>query len=230
MTGLAHLAAGAPRDARAVMAGRDPASDNVDFFPTPPWGARAGAELIRRLDPVARTVWEPACGPGVMAHGLAEHFPIVRTSDAFNYGGHVLHDFVGDAPPPFRADWIVTNPPFALLEPFLRRAWTLADRGVALLMRAAVLEGQGRFPLLFQDCPLTVFAPFSERLPMHKGRYDVETSTASFYAWFIFAKPCVQGARRLSRLGHPVVMPIPPGTRDRLFDPADLQFAAVRHD
>lgn len=210
------------------MASKQPLTCSAEFYATPPWGARAGAELIKRvLDPCAATAWEPACGPGVMAHGLQAYFPAVWTSDAFNYGGTRVHDFIGDAPPPFRAQWIITNPPFALLEPFLRRAWALADRGVALLMRAAVLEGQGRHPLLFEECPLTVFAPFSERLPMHKGRYDVETSTASFYAWFIFAKPHVQPARRLLGSGrHPIVRPIPPGTRDRLFHPSDLQFAA----
>lgn len=232
MTGLASTAVGTPSNARAVMASRDPDADDRDFFPTPPWGARAGAELIKALDPAARSVWEPACGAGHMAHGLADYFDTVRASDAYLYDGNVIHDFLGDAPPPFGAvDWIVTNPPFAEAEAFIRRAHRMARRGVALLMRAAVLEGQGRHGVLFGDCPLTVFSPFSERLPMHKGRYCTETSTASWYAWFIFLKPALRPQRFMVRIGdawRPATAPIAPGARVRLFRRSDLRFALRR--
>ncbi|MDP3405061.1 MAG: hypothetical protein Q8S03_10255 [Brevundimonas sp.] len=230
MTGLASLAKGAPRNARSVMASRDPDADDIDFFPTPCWGARAGAEMIREvLDPAARTVWEPACGPGHMVHGLKDYFPRVVASDACLYDGNVVHDFLGDAPAPFgRVDWIVTNPPFAPAEAFIRRAWTLADRGVAMLMRAGVLEGQGRHGLLYGDCPLTVVAPFSERLPMGKGRYDPDLSSAAFYAWFFFVKPEAGADRFMTAVGGrrwPMVLPIAPGARARLFRRSDLAFA-----
>lgn len=206
-----------PRDHRAVMASRRAtATDDPDFYPTPPWGARAGGELIRRLDPRAASVWEPACGQGHMAHGLADYFETVQVSDLVPYGRHALYDFLGEAPPPFEADWIVTNPPFAGIEGFIRLAHARARRGVAMLMRAAVLESVGRHRLLFVDCPLTVFAPFCERLPMHKGRWEPEGSTAAFYAWFVWVKA---GARRA---GPPVIMPIAPGARARLTRPGDL--------
>lgn len=232
MTGLASNAKGAPRNARSVMATRDPEADDVDFFPTPPWGARAGAEIIKRvLDPSAVSVWEPACGPGHMVHGLTGYFPRIHASDAYLYDGNVVHDFLGAAPPPFgRVQWIVTNPPFAPAEAFIRRAWDLADHGVAMLMRAGVLEGQGRHSLLYRDCPLTVVAPFSERLPMGKGRYDPDLSSAAFYAWFFFVKPRAGLARGsfMARFGgehYPAVLPIAPGARARLFHRSDLALA-----
>lgn len=232
MTGLASTAKGAPRNARAVMASRDPDGDPVDFFPTPPWGARAGGELIKRLDPAARSVWEPACGPGHMVHGLGDYFSTVHASDAFLYDGNAIHDFVGGEPSNLSPDWVVTNPPFALAEAFIRQAYATARRGVAMLMRAAVLEGQGRFPLLYQHCPLTVFAPFSERLPMHKGRYTTDTSTAAFYAWFIWLKPELRPERFMARIGgerHAATVPIAPGSRQRLFRRSDLRFAVRAH-
>ena len=72
------MSASRPEGAGAVMAGRAPAAvegdealtalhRQLDYFPTPPWAARAGAELIRFVDPEARTIWEPACGDGHMA-------------------------------------------------------------------------------------------------------------------------------------------------------------------
>jgi len=224
-----------PRDHRAVMASRQPtAEDDPDFFPTPPWGARAGAELVRRLDPRATTVWEPACGAGHMVHGLLGYFPSVFASDAFAYDGNVVHDFLGEDPPLVRPDWVISNPPFKDVEVFVRRAYALARRGVAMLMRAAVLESQGRHALLYRDCPLTVFAPFSERLPMAKARWEPDGSTAAFYAWFVWLKPELRPVRRMARVGgevFPAVVPIPPGTEARLTHPDDARlFGAVARE
>lgn len=203
-----------------TMASREPSADEVDFFPTPPWGARAGAELILRLDPDARSVWECACGAGHMAHGLDDYFARVVRSDAYLYDGNPIFDFLSYAPAPVGVDWIVTNPPFVNQTRFIRLAWARARRGVAMLMRLATLEGVDRHGLLYGDVPLSACAPFSERLPMHKGRYDPEGSTASAYAWFFFLKPPRSRAE-----GHWRGYPIPPGTRDRLTRPSDAAFA-----
>lgn len=229
MTGLASEARGAPKNARAVMASRDPQSDDVDFFPTQPWGARAGAEIIRQLDPQARSAWECACGPMMMVHGLTDYLQTVHASDAYLYDGNRIHDFLGEAPPPFAADWIVTNPPFSHLEAFIARAWALARRGVAMLLPARALHGVERHGLLFGQVPLTVYSPFSERLPMHKGVYDPDRSTAAEYAWFFFLKPALRPRRFMVRFGdawRPGVLEIGPGTKKRLFRASDLQFAA----
>lgn len=202
---------------RLMSAHRVSAPDDADFYPTPPWGGRAGGELIRRLDPHAVDAWEPACGEGHLAYALEDYFPRVLASDAFGYRQNRVHDFVGAEPPPFEADWIITNPPFNLAGPFIIRARALARRGVAMLMRAAALETLGRFPIMFGDAPLSVFAPFCERLPMHKDRWEPQGSTAAFYAWFIWLKPGVG-----PDLGpRPVVMPIAPGSRTRLARPDD---------
>ena len=219
------------RHRMAVMAHRQPtAADDPDFFPTPPWGARAGAELVRRLDPAARVVWECASGAGHMAHGLRDYFPVVRLSDAYAYDGEARFDFLSDGPGPFEADWIITNPPFAPLEAFVRAAWPRARRGVAMLMRAGALESIGRYSLLYRDCPLTVFAPFSERLPMHRARWEPDGSSAAFYAWFLFCKPVLRPARFMARVGgdlYPATVPIPPGTEARLTRPSDAALFGV---
>lgn len=220
-----------PASHRVVMASRQPtAPDDPDFFPTPPWGARAGGELIKRLDPRAREVWEPACGAGHMVHGLIDYFPVVIASDAYVYDGNRIADFLTDdldGP----VEWIVTNPPFAHVEAFVRRAWDHAERGVAMLCRAAMLESVGRHSLLYRDCPLTVFAPFSERLPMAKGRWEPDGSTAAFYAWFVWLKPALRPRRFMARIGgdwFPAVVPIAPGAEVRLTHRDDARlFGAV---
>lgn len=224
----------APANALAVMAHRvTPAGDDVDFFPTQPWGGRAGGEIIKRvLDPSAVMVWECACGPGHMVHALRDYFPAVVASDAYLYDGNRIYDFTADAEPPFEADWIVTNPPFSNIEAFITLAWARARRGVAMLLPARCLEGVGRHGLLYGKAQLTVVAPFSERLPMHKGVYDADRSTAAFYAWFFFLKPVLRPRRFMARIGgeyRPGVLPIAPGTKQRLFKVSDLRFAAGGH-
>ncbi|MGC1305231.1 MAG: hypothetical protein WA840_22915 [Caulobacteraceae bacterium] len=207
------------------MASRDPAADDVDFFPTPPWGARAGGELVQRIDPGPWVAWEPACGPGVMAHGLADYFPILRTSDAYRYGPHQVFDFVrgGDADAPFVADWIMTNPPFSHVEAFLHNALRRARRGVALLCRLQFLETIGRHELIYGRYPMTAQATFAERLPMGKGRYDPDLSTASAYAWHVFYKRARQ--RRFCGTNAWMGVHFEPGTRARLTRPSDRAFA-----
>lgn len=227
-----------PSNARAVMNSRETAeAEDVDFFPTRPWGARAGGEIIRQLDPRARSVEECAVGVGMMAHGLADYFSVVHGSDVCVYDpalyaarGWRQRDFLTAEDDGLSPDWVVTNPPFDHVEDFIQRAWPRARRGVAMLLRLVCLSGQARHRLLHGDpeggpiagLQLTVFAPFSERLPMHRGFWDPTRTTATDYAWFIWCKPGV-GPRLPVVLGkkRPLIFDIPPGTEARLTRPDD---------
>lgn len=214
----------------SVMAGRamvlDDDQDGLrDFFPTPPWAARAGGELITCLDPDATTCWEPAAGEGHMVHGLADYFETVAPSDIHPFDGGAVYDFLTPGPPGVwtgegdgGVDWIVTNPPFKDGEAFIRMAWKRARRGVAMLLRLAFVESEARYHL-FNEIPLSVLAPFSERVPMVKGRWDPGASSATAYAWFIFLKPCAGG----TAIKVPQMRLIPPGSKTRLTRESDLQ-------
>lgn len=200
------------------MANRAPSADGLDYFPTPPWAARAGGELINRLDPGLWSAWEPACGGGHMAHGLRDYFSVVVESDIHQHEGGdpaFVVDFLSEEARDFEPaiDWIVTNPPFVLGDAFVRTAYAHAQRGVAMLLRLVFLEGGKRYRLLHEDCPLTAVAPFSERVPMVKGRWDPEASSATAYAWFVWQKGVS---------GPPVLIPIPPGSKARLQTADDI--------
>lgn len=199
------------------MASRAPVvAGELDYFPTPPWAARAGGELIAAIDPGGPwTCWEPAFGGGHMAHGLADYFSDVRVSDIEDHGGTgvTLLDFLSEEAEALEpVDWIVTNPPFVLGEAFVRASWRRARRGVAMLLRLSFIEGIGRHRLHFEDCPLSVLAPFCERVPMVKGRWDPEASSATAYAWFVYRKGDPESCR---------VIPIPPGSKIRLSRQSD---------
>lgn len=206
----------------AVMAQRQHPADDLDFFPTPPWGTRAlWTHVLPDLS--GAVVWEPACGRGHMARPLAEIAGDVVASDIKDYGTGHQFDFLaleglGLADPPCGSpDWIVTNPPFNRFSRFADLALRVAGRGVALLGRLQLLEGVERFETIYSrwDGHFTV-APFVERLPMEEGCCAPDTSSASAYAWLVIDK-----ARPRRPLIH-----IPP-CRARLerpgdYDPQDL--------
>jgi hypothetical protein len=121
-----------------------------------------------------------------MARPLSEVFGTVEAADAYHYGFGPVRDFLTF---PYEAkshDWVITNPPFRSAEEFVLRALTVARQGVAILARTVFLESVGRYRSIFVDNPPTVFAQFSERVPMVKGRVDAKASTATGYAWFVW--------------------------------------------
>lgn len=208
----------------AVMAQRREPPDALDFFPTPPWATRA---LFRHVLPVLGIeaigrAWEPACGEGHMAAVIEEFAksPVIAT-DIFDYGyGTAPIDFLGgifSELPSDRVDWIITNPPFKPADQFALRALDLARVGVALLLRTQWLESEDRYRSIFRDRSPSLFAPFVERVPMLRGRWDPDASTATSYSWFVWLRNVVPRAPFW----------IPPGCRVELSRSDDRQrFAA----
>lgn len=165
---------------------------NLDYYPTPPWAARAMAHRLREYDPGAISVGEPACGEGHMAEPLREVFGHagVVASDIYDFGyGRVLDFLEADTAPSEQVDWYMTNPPFGLAQQFIERGLRLARRGVIVLCRVAFLESDERCPMLYEAAPpMTALMPFVERVPMQLGSWDPTLSTASAYAAFAFHK------------------------------------------
>jgi hypothetical protein len=221
------------RGARSVMAGRKERDNSRDDFWTPPWATRALMEVVlphcyeQPRCPSKPSVWEPACGKGHMAEVLKAYFRRVRATDIHNYGyGDAFGDFLTlDLSP---VDWIITNPPFRgkgkgqprqdrALE-FTLRALSLARVGVAMFVRTQwAVEGVDRHKRLFCDNPPTLFAPFTERVNLCKGRWDPDGSTATAYCWLVWVKEREPMAPFY----------IPPGQRKALSRPDDrARFAA----
>ncbi len=197
----------------------------LEFFPTPPWAARAGAELVLALDEKACSVWEPACGQGHIAEPLREYFDRTKViaTDIHKYGYGGEWDFLSEKRLPLSGvDWVITNPPFPKAADFVRRGLEVADRGVAVLCRMAFLESASRYTLHFHSrYPLYVMAPFIERVPMQLGSWEPQGSTATAYAWFVYSK--------IGKAASPIIMPIPPGSKTRLTKPTDAaRFGASR--
>jgi hypothetical protein len=206
------IASAVGNGARSVMARRVEQRDSLDYFPTPPWATRA---LVERVLPHlgvgltrTNTVWECACGEGHMSEVLAEYATVIASDIASYRPEQKVQDFLDAAMMAPEVDWVITNPPFGdRTTRFILRAFEIAHVGVAMFTRTQwATEGVGRYDLIFRDRPPTCFAPFVERVPLCKGRWDPDGSTATAYCWLIWA------------LGKKPTPPfyIPPGCRKAL--------------
>ena len=200
------------KGARSIMNSRQEPDDSLDFFPTPPWATRALVQEV--LGAELGYVWEPACGEGHMAEVLREYSVHIRATDIFDYGYGIANvDFLTqDDNTAAGTDWIITNPPFGdLTEQFTLRAIELAKIGVAMFVRLQWLESVGRYETIFRDHPPTCIAFFAERVPLCKGEWKPDGTTATAYIWLVWIK------------GQEPRPPfwIPPGQRERLTKPDD---------
>lgn len=218
-----------PNGHRSVMASRIEPPDSLDYFPTPPWAVRAfcvNALSLKRgytRSMHELSAWDPACGEGHLLHGLRDSFGEVHGSDVYDYRkgfpvGDFLDEGLGHYWEPPAVDWIITNPPFNLAADFVRKALTLRPRGgVAMIMRTAWLETASRYRDVFSGDlrPSEVWIS-ADRIPMVKGRYDPDASSATSYAWFLWDTDGY-GAQYDCALNW-----IPPGGRSRFFHETDV--------
>jgi hypothetical protein len=133
-----------------------------------------------------------------MARPLAEYFSQVSAADVHAYGYGEQCDYLEGPVEALSYDWVITNPPFKLAEEFIHRSLKVARVGVAILARTVFLESVGRFNNIYTKYPPSVFAQFTERVPMVRGRVDKKASTATGYAWFVWEKSAAGTNPRLS--------------------------------
>lgn len=172
----------------AVMQQRSEPHDSLDDFPTPPWATRALCEWLEQNigDLSGHIVREPAANRGYMVRPLSEFFATVEASDIHDYGaGFPVSDYLFGLEVE-TTNWTITNPPFKLAEQFILRALQQSDRGVAMIVRSAFLEGKSRFDNLFAKAPPHFVLQFVERAPMCKGKVDPKVSSATAYSWLVW--------------------------------------------
>jgi hypothetical protein len=157
------------------------AREKDDFYPTPP----EGTEALLRAERFEGAIWEPACGDGAISRILEAAGYDVVSSDLVDRGyGEPRHDFLMEWRP--RAPNIVTNPPFKMVSPFIRKALALSTAKVAMLLRLACLEGAERGEI-FESSPLARVLVFKRRLQFRRpGWEDTGAGGMLPFAWFIW--------------------------------------------
>lgn len=174
----------------AANPGRHPLSERGnDTYETPPEATRA----LLRAENLPIRIWEPACGRGAIVNVLRAAGHQVVATDLVDYGvpvtspGYLNVDFLMETKLPAGTQAIVTNPPFKLAGPFVRKALALGCPYLAMLLRLAFLEGVGRNDIL-EHGALSRVHVFRNRLPRMRrdGWEGPQASSSIAFAWFIW--------------------------------------------
>ena len=181
--------------------------DALDFYATP---EAEVLNILKTLNIDFSNSWilEPCIGGGHMAKGIeayiddkdCKNVSLIGTdikdrgftSDRWNltYG----LDFFADDYPVEEADWIVMNPPYSVIEPFLIRALEIADSGIIMLARLQFLEGSGRYEKILKNNPPSDVYVYVDRIQCWKNGVQPEGSSAQAYAWFVWNKRALSEA------------------------------------
>jgi hypothetical protein len=157
-----------------------------DLYETPPEATRA----LLKVETFGLIIWEPAHGRGAITYCLRQAGYGVYATDLKDYGplraDTVGVDFLMESRQPVNTTAIVTNPPFKLADEFARHALALCPK-VAMLLRLAFLEGEGRSDIL-DGGRLRRVHVFRNRLPMmHRDGWTGPRATSSTaFAWFVW--------------------------------------------
>ena len=151
-----------------------------DFYRTPP----EATEALLAVEDFEGVVWEPAAGDGAICHVLAARGHQIIATDLIDRGyGEAPHDFLTSH---YRADNIITNPPFKLAESFVRLSLERTTGKVAMLCKLQFLEGAKR-KLMFETTPLKKVWVFSKRITMARnGEYEKYSSSMICFAWYVW--------------------------------------------
>lgn len=123
-----------------------------DFYPTPPEVTFALLKFLRL--PTQTHIWEPACGDG----------HIVNVMEAMDYQVTGTDIQSGDdflIIQPMDCDWTITNPPFRLVEQFIKRC-AEHNKPFALLSKTQFWNAAKRHRL-FQEVTPTWILPLTWR-------------------------------------------------------------------
>ena len=178
----------------------------LDYYATPPKEVTNILEVLN-LDLTGADVLEPCCGGGHMVEGIYQYnrkanilatdimqrtnYFLTRDAvgDTIMYHYGTKYDFLGDEYPIERADYVILNPPFSVIIPFVQRSLEIADKGVLMLGRLKFLESQKRYTEIFQDNPPTKIFGYIDRIACYKnGDFSEKPSSIEAYAWFYWDK------------------------------------------
>lgn len=136
------------------------------------------------------SIWEPAVGEGHLMNVVKEHFPLAewRSTDLIDRGyGLGGVDFLTSD---LRADLIITNPPFSLMNEFITHGLEQSNRYLVLLGKIQTLETVERVEIL-QKSPLRYVYVHSKRQATWKNGEPLDPSgkkwaTTMCLAWFVW--------------------------------------------
>lgn len=169
-----------------------------DWYVEPRWCVE---QLADAIDFAGYTIWDPCAGGGTIPDTLGDRGLSTLASDIVERRPDFL-DGIHDATEPCAPLWlrpgvrlsVVTNPPFKLAEPIVRRMLALADHRVCILQQLSFLASAARHRL-FTEFPPSDVLILSRRPSMPPGAMISEMGAKAFkggttdFCWIVWTKP-----------------------------------------
>ena len=172
-----------------------------DYYSTP------GCEVLNILNTLNidfsnQSILEPSIGGGHMAEGINEYLATRGCSNVKLIGSDIQdrgyqnsnwqlgygkdYDFFSDEYPNDKVDWIIMNPPYSVIEPFMIRSLEIAEKGIIMLARLQILEGSNRYENVLKDNPPTDVYVYVDRIQCWKNGIKPTGTSAQAYAWVVW--------------------------------------------
>ena len=179
----------------------------LDYYATPPQEVTNILKTMELEITAQDYALDPACGGGHMMKGIIDYFPKVQlvgtdikdrttqlikdlkenTNSTYYYGKE--YDFLSDEYPIKECDYIIMNPPFSIIIPFVQHSLDIAKKGVLMFGRLQFLESVARYEKIFIDNPPTDVWVYVDRVACYKnGDFSTKPSSVQAYAWFYWDK------------------------------------------
>ena len=168
----------------------------LDYYSTP---TEEVTNILNTLNInfIGKTILEPAAGGGHMLQGIKNYLEdninnvTIIATDIQDRGCNDIEtgaafDFLSDEYPyKDNIDYIIMNPPYSIIEPFVMRSLGIANKGILMLGRLQFLEGEKRFENILAEYPPTDIYVYVDRIACFKnGDISQKMSSAQAYAWF----------------------------------------------
>lgn len=172
-----------------------------DYYTTDPTAVEQFIKYYHRLNGnFIGLIWEPACGCGNISKVLESNGYHVISTDLYyrGYGNSGVDFLTADLPD--EVVTIITNPPYALADDFVKHAMDVLPSGgrYLALMNLSYLAGQKRFKEIYNNGYLHAIHVYPHRINCYKNNKDVGHSSPINYAWFEYVKtPYINNIRKL---------------------------------
>lgn len=170
------------------LIGRSPTLDAIDFFPTPPEPVHSILDEMGHI--LSETLWEPACGNGIIAEILSGRGFKTLATDLRYYGYVNQHDqlnFLGLRAKEYSGQFdIITNPPYSQHIQFIQRGLELAKRFLVYLLPLTYLTPSNKREFYTRECKV-MFFPLGYRPAFIMPGYE-KASKMKDYMWVVWDK------------------------------------------
>ena len=168
----------------------------LDYYSTP---TEEVTNILNTLNInfIGKTILEPSAGGGHMLQGIKNYLAdnvnnvTIIATDIQDRGCKDIEagsafDFLSDEYPyKDNIDYIIMNPPYSIIEPFVMRSLGIANKGILMLGRLQFLEGEKRFENILAEYPPTDIYVYVDRIACFRnGDISQKMSSAQAYAWF----------------------------------------------